>query len=112
MTPEEKKIIAEVVNSQEAVDMVVDQFHENWTRLSGLVEQKIDRSLTEREEDSLYRDLRDWWKNGNFHVWVEGEESELFPGLTKWELGDPDFWEDDESDEDRMRNVYIPGAGR
>jgi len=41
-------------------------------------------------EEALARDLRDWWKNGNFYVWKE-EEVNAF-GMMAWEAGDPDFW--------------------
>lgn len=92
MTPDEKSKIEAVVNSQEAVDLVEENFEAGWDKLVALFAQKLDRRTTDYEKSRLYADLRDWWKNGNFRVWVEGEVDELNFGVGKWELGDPDFW--------------------
>jgi hypothetical protein len=95
MNKVDKELIERVVNSQEAVDIVGGEnpFHDNWPRLSGLIQEKLGRQLTEDEDDNLYSDLRDWWKNGNFQVWEEGQDHGLGFVFGPWELGDLDFWE-------------------
>lgn len=82
------KALEDAVNSPEAVEIVKEEF--NWDALKALFEEKIGGPLGDLE-DPLYRDLRDWWKNGNFYVWAEGETNAF--GMHRWEMGDPDFWE-------------------
>lgn len=92
MTPEEKMTIEAVVNSQEAVDMVTPSFSDGWKSVLDQIEKRIG-PLSSEELKNLGADLYDWWKNGNFRVWGEDEKNSF--GMTKWELGDPDFWPQD-----------------
>ena len=87
------KEIEAVVNSQEAVDLVatIPQFTEGWYLLLHLIERRIEEDIHPDDQERLRKDLRDWWKQGNFRVWGEDEKEELF-GVGKWEFGDPDFW--------------------
>lgn len=90
MIVDEKKIIEEVVNSVEAERMMKEHFE--WDRFKRYVQAQLNRHLTIAEANNLEADLYDWWKNGNFKHWEDGEKNELFPDIGKWELGDPDFW--------------------
>jgi len=77
---EQRNIIENFVNSQEAASVVED--HWDWDGLMKLLNPLLLEPLTEGEEQSLHDDLRDWWKNGNFIP------DEQFP----WELGEWPWW--------------------
>ncbi len=84
MDDEVKKRIEEAVNSKEIeeeanhIEYPFDYLYDRIKEIAG------SPTLTEDEEDRLHRDLRDWWKNGNLYR----QEPD-----TAWQLGDPDFWE-------------------
>lgn len=89
-----REAIEKFFNSKEAEELLGDNdFSSAWDdllqpRLTSLLEQPIPSPV----EDQLYKDLRDWWKNGNFYHWEEDEVNAF--GMMKWSMDDIDFWGD------------------
>lgn len=69
MTPEEGLRLEPVVNGFSDVD----SFDAAWPNMKLQLEGALGRSLIGEEEDKLYSDLRDWWKNNPFGEWSWGE---------------------------------------
>ena len=88
-----REAIEQFVNSREAEQLLGDNnFHEGWHEaLRPRLIAILGVDLPEEVEEPLYKDLRDWWKNGNFYHW-EADEVNAF-GMVAWELGDEDFWQ-------------------
>ena len=72
MTPEEGRKLEPVVNSFPDVP----DFERSWKNFKPKLEEALGRSFSEDEEDKVYSDIRDWWKNGNLGsdgFWAWGE---------------------------------------
>jgi len=82
-----KDKIEEVVNGPEVVRFAEDQrpFEELWSDLLHLIERRVEEDIFPDDQGKLYKDLRDWWKNGNL-----GSDG-------YWAFGEWPWWTDDTS---------------